>query len=66
MDGDSVHLSQILINLCTNGLKWASKRSIMVVSTFDDTEKMLKVAVIDDGNGMKQEEKEQLQRKLAE
>ena len=58
--GDQIRLTQVLINLCKNSLKFSPKGHIAVLSSFDPAENMLSVAVLDDGKGIKKEERHKL------
>lgn len=56
--GDTVRLKQILINLVKNGLKFTRGGQVGIVMTYDQTEALLKVHVVDSGQGIREEDME--------
>jgi len=59
LNGDSVRIKQVVINLCTNAIKYTEKGSVIIsVSsrTKEDKVCMLKFSVSDTGQGIKKED----------
>lgn len=60
LKGDQMRLTQVLINLIKNALKFSPKTMVRVFSSFDPEMQLLHVAVVDKGCGMRKEDKEKL------
>lgn len=57
--GDPLRISQILLNLCTNAVKFTRNGSVKIIADFElltDQQLELKLAVVDTGIGMKKEQ----------
>ena len=52
--GDKLRLKQILINLVKNALKFTKKGHIKLIAAYDESAKMLRVHIIDNGKGIAQ------------
>ena len=58
--GDKIRLSQVLVNLVKNALKFSHNRPIKIRASYDYHQKRLHVHVADKGNGIKEKDLHQL------
>ena len=54
--GDHIRLKQILINLVKNALKFTQGGKVQILMTHDQGEELLKVHIVDNGKGIKEED----------
>jgi signal transduction histidine kinase/DNA-binding response OmpR family regulator len=64
--GDSVRLKQIIVNFCSNALKFTQAGSIAIEAQFDVPSRRLDISVCDSGIGMTEEEIGKLFRPFAQ
>jgi len=60
ISGDPVRLKQILINLCSNALKFTSEGEIKVLASYNESERNISFTVVDSGIGMTSSQLERL------
>ncbi|MBO4347338.1 MAG: response regulator [Lachnospiraceae bacterium] len=58
--GDEIRIRQVMLNIINNAIKYTHEGSVSIDVSFDDEEKMLKVAVSDTGIGIREEDKGKL------
>lgn len=58
--GDEIRISQIMLNLINNAIKYTEKGYIKLSVSFSKEDSLLKVAVKDSGMGIKEEDREKL------
>ncbi len=60
LQGDEMRISQVLINLIKNALKFCPKGDIHVFSSYDNDQRLLRCAVIDNGCGIRAKDMQNL------
>lgn len=60
INGDEIRISQIMLNLINNAVKYTQKGYVKLSVSFDMPSSMLKIIVEDSGIGIKDEDKERL------
>ena len=60
ISSDQLRLKQVLLNLCTNAIKFTEKGSVVLNVTYLDEMSSLKIEVIDTGIGMTEEQKDKI------
>jgi len=55
-----MRLTQVLVNLIKNSMKFSSKGSVLVLSAFNYRKNVLTVSVIDTGRGILEKDKKKL------
>ena len=63
--GDRVRLTQVVTHLCANALKFTPRGHIVILASFAELDSKLSVAIIDNGTGLKREQKSHLLKRLA-
>lgn len=57
---DPTRLRQIVINLCSNALKFTQKGQVQLITSFNSLQKLMKFSVVDTGIGLSKEQQEQV------
>ena len=60
LHGDEIRISQIMLNLINNAVKYTERGYVKLAVSFDRENSLLKVAVEDSGMGIKDEDRERL------